>query len=147
MKTFILSTSQSRLPSLWQVAGLRNSNGTAILEQISEGLDGKVAQVIIDWTKITQKDFCKMSGISSKALSRGLKTRFSAAQSERLVRIIRIIDRAVELFEGDKDGTQKWLRTPNMALDWKEPAELMASETGAYVIIKLITRLENGVYS
>jgi putative toxin-antitoxin system antitoxin component (TIGR02293 family) len=147
MKIFVLSTSQPRPQRLWQVAGLRKSNGTAILGQISEGLDGKVAQVIIDWIKITQKDFCKMSGISSNALSRALKTRFSSAQSERLVRIIRTIDRAVELFEGDKDETQKWLRTPNIALDWKEPAELMASETGAYEITKLITRIENGVYS
>ena len=43
--------------------------------------------------------------------------------------------------------TQKWLNEPNRALSWKVPADLMASETGAYEVIKLITRLEHGVYS
>lgn len=146
MKTFSLSTLQSRPTHLWQVAGLKKSTGPVLLEQISEGLDGKVAQLIIDWAEITQKDFCKISGISLRTL-RSLKSRFSAAQSERLVRVIRIIDRAVELFDGDKDGARNWLKTPNIALNWKKPTDLMASETGAYEILKLITRLENGVYS
>lgn len=147
MKTFSLSTSQSKPPHLWQAAGLKKSTGPALLGQISEGLDGNVAQLIIDWAQITQKDFCKISGISSRTLSRSQKSRFNSAQSERLVRFIRIIDKAVELFEGDWDGARKWLKTPNMALNWKKPIELMKSETGAYEILKLITRLENGVYS
>ncbi|EAA6844486.1 DUF2384 domain-containing protein [Salmonella enterica] len=147
MKTFSLSTTQARPPRLWQVAGLNNSDGVALLGQISEGLDGKVANLIVDWAKITQNDLRKMSGIPSTTFSRGVKARFTSEQSERLVRIIRVIDRAVELFEGNKEEAQKWLNEPNRALSWKVPAELMASETGAYEVIKLITRLEHGVYS
>lgn len=147
MKTFSFSTTQARQPRLWQAAGLNHSDGVALLGQISEGLDGKVASLIIDWAKITQNDLRKMSGIPSTTFSRGLKARFSAEQSERLVRIIRVIDRAVELFEGDKEEAQRWLNEPNRALSWKMPAELMASETGAYEVMKLITRLEHGVYS
>lgn len=147
MKTFSVSTIQPRPPRLWQVAGLNNADGVALLGQINEGLDGKVASLIVDWAKITQNDLRKMSGIPSTTFSRSLKARFSADQSERLVRIIRVLDRAVELFEGDKDEAQKWLNEPNRALGWKVPAELMASETGAYEVMKLITRLEHGVYS
>ncbi len=147
MKTFSLSTSQARPPRLWQVAGLHNSDGVALLGQISEGLDGKVANVILDWAQITQNDLRKMAGIPSTTFSRSMKARFSSDQSERLVRIIRVIDRAVELFEGNKEEAQKWLHEPNRALSWKVPADLMASETGAYEVMKLITRLEHGVYS
>lgn len=147
MKTFSLSTTQTRPPRLWQVAGLNSSDGVALLGQINEGLDGNVADVIVDWAKMTQNDLRKMSGIPSTTFSRSRKARFTADQSERLVRIIRVIDRAVELFEGDKDEAQKWLNEPNRALGWKVPAELMASETGAYEVMKLITRLEHGVYS
>ncbi|WP_313487941.1 antitoxin Xre/MbcA/ParS toxin-binding domain-containing protein [Pseudescherichia sp.] len=147
MKTFSVSTSQTRPPRLWQVAGLNNADGIALLGQINEGLDGKVASLIVDWAKITQNDLRKMSGIPSTTFSRSLKARFNADQSERLVRIIRVLDRAVELFEGDKDEAQKWLNEPNRALGWKVPADLMASETGAYEVMKLITRLEHGVYS
>ncbi|EBL6422026.1 DUF2384 domain-containing protein [Salmonella enterica subsp. enterica serovar Give] len=147
MKTFSLSTTQARPSRLWQVAGLNNSDGVVLLGQINEGLDGKVANLIVDWAKITQNDLRKMSGIPSTTFSRSVKARFSPEQSERLVRIIRVIDRAVDLFEGNKEEAQKWLNEPNKALNWKVPAELMASETGAYEVIKLITRLEHGVYS
>ncbi|CAG75704.1 conserved hypothetical protein [Pectobacterium atrosepticum SCRI1043] len=147
MKTFSLSTTQTRPPRLWQVAGLNNSDGVALLGQINEGLEGKVANLIADWAKITQNDLRKMSGIPSTTFSRSVKARFSADQSERLVRIIRVIDRTVELFEGDKDEAQKWLNEPNRALGGKVPAELMVSETGAYEVMKLLTRLEHGVYS
>lgn len=147
MKTFNLSTTQARPPRLWQVAGLNTSDGVALVGQINEGLDGKVATLIVDWAKMSQNDLRKMSGIPPTTYGRGLRARFSPDQSERLVRIIRVIDRAVELFEGDKEEAQKWLKEPNRALGWKVPAELMASETGAYEVMKLITRLEHGVYS
>ncbi|CAM6618096.1 DUF2384 domain-containing protein [Enterobacter cloacae] len=147
MKTFSLSTTPARPPRLWQVAGLNNSDGVSLLGQIHEGLDGKVVALIVDWAKITQNDLRKMSGIPSTTFNRSLKSLFNPDQSERLVRIIRIIDQAVELFEGDKNEAQKWLNEPNRSLGWKVPAELMASETGAYGLMKLFTRLEHGVYS
>lgn len=78
MKIFKLSTSQPRSPHLWQVAGLKHSTGMSLLGQIREGLDGRVAQLIIDWAKISQADLCKMFGIPPKAFSRSLRTRFSA---------------------------------------------------------------------
>ena len=147
MKTFSISVAESRPPRLWQVAGLNSTDGIALLGQINEGLEGRVAGLITDWAKITQNDLRKMSGIPSTTFNRSVKARFSADQSERLVRIIRVIDRAVELFEGDKAQAQKWLNEPNRALGWKVPADLMASETGAYEVMKLITRVEHGVYS
>ena len=147
MKTFSVSATESRPPRLWQVAGLNSTDGIALLGQINEGLEGRVAGLITDWAKITQSDLRKMSGIPSTTFNRSVKARFSADQSERLVRIIRVIDRAVELFEGDKAQAQKWLNEPNRALGWKVPADLMASETGAYEVMKLITRVEHGVYS
>lgn len=147
MKTFNFSTIQARPPRLWQVAGLNTSDGVALVGQINDGLDGRVATVIADWAKMTQSDLRKMSGIPPTTYGRGLKARFSPDQSERLVRIIRVIDRAVDLFEGDKEEAQKWLKEPNRGLGWKVPAELMASETGAYEVMKLVTRLEHGVYS
>lgn len=63
------------------------------------------------------------------------------------MRFIRVMDRAVELFEGDKEKARQWLNEPARALGNKKPADLVASETGAYEVLKLITRLEHGVYS
>lgn len=63
------------------------------------------------------------------------------------MRYIRVLDRAVALFEGDKTAALKWLNESNRALEWKAPAELLTSKSGAYEVMRLITRLELGVYS
>ena len=147
MKQFTPTAYQSKPERLWQFAGLRHADGVALLGQINEGLEGEVASRITTWAQITQSDERKMSGIPNTTFNRSVKNRFTAEQSERLVRIIRVLDRAVELFDGDKTAAQKWLNEPARALGWKTPAEVMNSETGAYEVMKLITRLEHGVYS
>ncbi|NYU08078.1 hypothetical protein A8O28_04445 [Enterobacteriaceae bacterium CCUG 67584] len=147
MTTFSPTETLRRPQRLWQVAGLTTPDGLAVLKQIETGLDGKVAGLIAEWVKISKSEVGKMSGIPPTTFGRSVKDRFSPDQSERLVRVIRVIDRAVELFEGDKVEAQKWLFESNRALGWKAPAALLSSETGAYEVLNLITRLEHGVYS
>ncbi|MFT8212072.1 MAG: antitoxin Xre/MbcA/ParS toxin-binding domain-containing protein [Symbiopectobacterium sp.] len=147
MKTFELNTATQRPENLWSVAGFDSADGVALVGQIDKGLEGDIANRVAKWAHISQTDFRKMTGIPSTTFNRGLKARFTPDQSERIVRIIRIINRAVELFEGDRVAAQKWLHQPNRALEWKVLADLIASETGAYEVMNLITRIEHGVYS
>jgi putative toxin-antitoxin system antitoxin component (TIGR02293 family) len=147
MKQFTLSSASHSPERLWQFAGLNSADGGALMGQIDQGLEGTVASRIVSWAHITQADLRHMTGIPGTTFNRGLKNRFTAEQSERLVRFIRVMDRAVELFEGDKEQARQWLNEPVRALGNKKPADLVASETGAYEVLKLITRLEHGVYS
>ncbi|WP_437614162.1 type II RES/Xre toxin-antitoxin system antitoxin [Erwinia sp. V71] len=147
MKTFEPTASAKKPNDLWKAAGLNSADGVEILHQIHEGLEGQIANRIAKWAHISQLDFRKMTGIPNTTFNRSLKDRFTANQSEKIVRVIRVLARAVELFEGDKQAAQKWLNEPNRALNWKTPSELTSSETGAYEVINLITRIEHGVYS
>lgn len=130
----------------WDVLGLGSRDGIALIRKINDGLEGSVVKRISEWAKITPTELQKMSGIPITTFKRSTKKRFTANQSERLVRVIRIIERAVALFEGDKEAAKKWLHEPNRALNWNIPAEIVASETGAYEVIRLIVRIEDGVY-
>lgn len=147
MKQFTIPKNLSSPERLWQIAGLNSADGVMLMEQIGEGLEGGVANRIITWALITQADLRHITGIPATTFNRGLKNRFTAEQSERLVRFIRVMDRAVALFEGDKHKAQQWLNEPARALGNKKPADLVSSETGAYEVLKFITRLEHGVYS
>lgn len=147
MRQFTLSAAAPKPDRLWQFAGLDSADGIMLMGQIDQGLEGAVASRIVSWAHITQAELQRMTGIPGTTFSRGLKKRFTAEQSERLVRFIRVMDRSVELFEGDKDAARQWLNQPVRALGNKTPAELVVSETGAYEVLKLITRLEHGVYS
>jgi len=147
MKVFTPAEKLPSPPRLWQAAGLESAEGIAVVSQIENGLSGSVASLVMEWADITQSEFKRITGIPATTFSRSIKHGFTPEQSEKIVRFIRVLDRAVELFEGDKAAARRWLNEPVRALDWKTPAELMASEAGAYEVMKLITRLEHGVYS
>ncbi|CAM3661026.1 hypothetical protein BS639_01275 [Rouxiella silvae] len=147
MKTYTPPMSGKEVDSIWKNVGLSVSDGALLVSKIDEGLEGAVATRIVKWAAISQAELRRMTGIPSTTFSRNIKTRFSPDQSERLVRFIRVMDKAVELFDGDKLAAQKWLNEPSRALAWKTPADLLASEAGAYEVMKLITRIEHGIYS
>ena len=68
-------------------------------------------------------------------------------ESDRLVRLARLLARALELFEGDVDATRLWLETPLTALGGARPIELAETDPGASEVETLIGRLEHGVFA
>lgn len=89
-----------------------------------------------------------MVRIPARTLSRRKASgRLSPDESERLLRISRIVDQAVALFEGDHDAAMQWLQTPQPALNREKPLDFARTEIGAREVEDLIGRLEYGVFS
>lgn len=42
-----------------------------------------------------------------------------------------VIQKAIDLFEGNESAALNWCNEPNRALQWKTPSEIMDSEEGA----------------
>jgi putative toxin-antitoxin system antitoxin component (TIGR02293 family) len=68
-------------------------------------------------------------------------------ESERLLRIIRVLGKAVRLFEGDLGAAVAWLKTPQKALSFNTPLTYARFEIGGQEVENLIGRLEHGVFS
>jgi putative toxin-antitoxin system antitoxin component (TIGR02293 family) len=73
--------------------------------------------------------------------------RLSPAESERLLRVSRLFERAAALYDGDRDGAREWLETPIPALGDQRPLDLAQTEPGAREVEDLIGRIEHGVVS
>lgn len=87
-------------------------------------------------------------GISPRTLSRRRKDKkLTAAESDRLVSLSRLLTLAIELFESDKTKAFRWFQNQNRALGDLSPLEMAATETGAREVENLIGRLEHGVFS
>jgi putative toxin-antitoxin system antitoxin component (TIGR02293 family) len=87
-------------------------------------------------------------GIPERTLARRKTAgRLTPEESERLFRISSIVERAVELFEGNMDAAVNWLLTPRKALDHQQPLHYCRTELGAREVESLIGRLEHGVFS
>ena len=73
--------------------------------------------------------------------------RLRPEESERLLRVSRVFEKALELFEGDADRARQWLTTPKKELDNVPPLQLARTEIGAREVEDLIGRLEHGVFT
>jgi putative toxin-antitoxin system antitoxin component (TIGR02293 family) len=67
-------------------------------------------------------------------------------ESERLLRISSIFEKAVELFNGDVPEAVTWLRRPRRALANHTPLAYSGTELGAREVENLIGQLEYGVF-
>jgi putative toxin-antitoxin system antitoxin component (TIGR02293 family) len=87
-------------------------------------------------------------GIPERTMARRKATgRFSPVESERLLRVATVFEKAVELFEGDVPGAATWLTGPKAALGRQTPLAYSRTELGAREVESLIGRLEYGVFS
>jgi putative toxin-antitoxin system antitoxin component (TIGR02293 family) len=85
---------------------------------------------------------------SEKSFVRQKKSgRLSPNESERLLRVARILERAIALYDGDEDGAREWLETPILSLANQRPLDLTRTEPGAREVEDLIGRIEHGVVS
>lgn len=67
----------------------------------------------------------------------------TAEESDRLARVARVTDRAVDAL-GDAEQAKAWLRTPNRALQGAAPLDLLGTDSGAELVTDELGRIEYG---
>jgi putative toxin-antitoxin system antitoxin component (TIGR02293 family) len=73
--------------------------------------------------------------------------RLSVDESERLLRLSRIFECAVALYDRDVAGARAWLEASLPVLGDQKPIELVQTEPGAREVEDLIGRIGHGVVS
>jgi len=68
-------------------------------------------------------------------------------ESDRLVRIAELFERAVKLFDGDARSATSWFKAPNRTFAGETPLTVAETEVGANQVEQLLGRLEYGVFS
>ncbi len=72
--------------------------------------------------------------------------KLSAEESDRLVRLARLLASATNLFAGDVTAAVAWLAKPLAALGGTVPLEAAETEAGAHEVERVIQQLEHGVF-
>jgi putative toxin-antitoxin system antitoxin component (TIGR02293 family) len=154
-------------PSLWPIArrekdpvteaegltyarriGLRSRSVAQLMDSVEQGLRYQSLANLQKSMRLSTREIARAVEISERTLARRKSEgRLKREESERLVRISRVFDKAVGLFEGDEQAATRWLRRPARALDEKTPLEYASTEIGAREVENLIGRLEHGVFS
>jgi putative toxin-antitoxin system antitoxin component (TIGR02293 family) len=128
--------------------GLRVYNELALADKVESGFSFAAFTRLQKAIEITANQLAELISITSRTLTRRKnKGRLRPDESERLLRVSRIFDLSLDLFEDDKKAAHSWLFSSNEALRGKTPLELSKTEVGAREVENLIHRLEHGVFT
>ena len=128
--------------------GLTAKGTDQLIHQLERGFSFKTLQNLQSLSGLSLSLLAAVIGIPERTLARRKASgRLASQESERLLRISSIFEKAVELFEGDVPGAVKWLTAPKKALGDRPPLAYSRTELGAREVENLIGRLEHGVFA
>ncbi|MEO6486409.1 MAG: antitoxin Xre-like helix-turn-helix domain-containing protein [Thermoanaerobaculia bacterium] len=128
--------------------GLSGFDYPSIIEQIEKGLPYSAFDRFQRNTGFTSDQLGEFVQVPRRTLARRKADgRFSADESDRLVRAARVYGKALHFFGGDPVETTAWLTSVRRALGGVTPLDLARTGIGAQEVENLIGRLEHGVFS
>jgi putative toxin-antitoxin system antitoxin component (TIGR02293 family) len=119
-----------------------------LLQLVQQGLPFKIFAKVSAQTRIPLRELAAIIEIPERTLARRrVAGRLGRDESERLLRLARVVASSTRLFEGDIDAALTWLKTPQKALSHNTPLSYARFEIGAREVEDLIGRIEHGVFS
>lgn len=128
--------------------GLKGEPAAKLIERINRGFPYGLVEAFRESSDLPMETIADLIGVPSRTLNRRkLEGRLRADESERLLRVARVVDKAVDLFEGDPAAAMRWLTAPQPALGEQSALAFCRTDVGAREVEDLIGRLEHGVFS
>jgi len=118
-----------------------------LIQNIKKGLPISAFEKIQKELDVSADTLASAVNIASRTLARRKKEgRFQPDESERVLRIASLFDRALQVLH-NQNRVKMWLKSPQKALGGKTPLEYSDTEPGAREVEDLLGRLEHGVFS
>jgi putative toxin-antitoxin system antitoxin component (TIGR02293 family) len=120
----------------------------SVIRLLNGGLPVACFNALSRASGLKEGDLARLARIPARTMARRKKEGvFPLEEGERVLRLMRIVERAMELFEGNADEAAGWLKSANPLLEGKSPLEYADTEPGAQLVQQVIGRLEHGVFS
>lgn len=115
---------------------------------VAHGIPAQLALDLGSRLKISQDKLSELICLPKRTLHRRIEhgELLKQDESERVLRLLNLYARAVEVFE-DKDRATSWFSSRPKALGGKTPLEFMETEPGARWVEDVLGRIEHGVFS
>ena len=127
---------------------LRMPSFTALAKAIQAGLPVKRLDEFQRRSGLPWISLGKVLHLPPRTLARRCKLgRLSCTESDRLVRVAQLFERATTLLQGSPSSAAAWFQGPCRALDGQSPLAVAETEIGAVEVEQLLGRLEHGVFS
>lgn len=124
------------------------NSGFDLISLGQEGITKSSLESLISHIGIAKKSFIEnILDLSVKTIERKKDSdKLDKRTSSHIIEITKVVEHAFQVFE-DGEAVQKWLSTPNRALNNFKPVELFDMPTGILMVDQVLGRIEEGVYS
>lgn len=132
--------------------GLRKTRAQAntsseLIKLVRRGLPARAIGAVAKAVELTQAELSETLAIPERTLIRRKKeSTLSTDESAKLVRVARVLQRAIEVF-GDRASALDWLKTANCVLDHVTPLSLLDTDLGAEAVLDTLGCIEHGVFA
>jgi putative toxin-antitoxin system antitoxin component (TIGR02293 family) len=114
------------------------------IQAIRKGLAYKVFESLAENLELSASDLAQIIGVPQRTLQRRKEEGiFPSDESDRLFRIVRLVERAKEVLGASGIA---WLKTSKKFLSGQSPLEFADTEAGAWEVHQALGRLEHGVF-
>jgi len=128
--------------------GVQASTLGKLIQKVEDGLPFKTFERLVKLLNSSASEVADLLRIPQRTLNRRKKRGFlTHEESERILRMSRIVNASFNLFEDNRESAVSWLRKENRALGGETPLAMSGTEIGGEEILNLIGRLEHGVFS
>jgi putative toxin-antitoxin system antitoxin component (TIGR02293 family) len=112
-----------------------------------KGISKQAILHLADVMDIPMKDMASLLNLSYKTLGRKRKTDLlDRLVSSLSIEIASTVANGLSVFE-DAEKLKRWLQKENRSLNGRKPIELLNTPTGINMVNRVLSRLEEGVYS
>ncbi len=115
------------------------------VDVIRAGVQSDSFDQVADYVELTKNEMARLLHIDERTLARRKNKTLTREETEKLVRVARVVDRASEVC-GSKDKGVKWLKIPNDSLDGT-PISYLDTDVGAESVLDTLGRIEHGVFA
>ena len=133
--------------SVWSVADIPRG-GLRLLNEVERGFKHTTLKRVAEYSGVSQQLLIESLGLNRSTYNRRASVgRLNQDESDRLYRFTEVLSSAIDLFEGDKLAAKNWLQSPVKGLGDRAPIDLIKTQAGSEMVLRLIGRLEDGVFT
>ncbi|MDN5753630.1 MAG: DUF2384 domain-containing protein, partial [Nitrosospira sp.] len=129
------------------LAFLDRGDSSQIIELIRCGLPASTIDVVARLLSLSRAALLDAIKIPPSTVERRLRTgeALSADESDRISRVAKVLDRAVEVFGAEIEG-KAWMTDSISSLGGRTPLSLLDTIEGYELVTRTLSRIEYGVY-
>ena len=139
-----------RVQDVARVLGLKHlpSSELELADVASKGLPSTTLTSLSGSLGWTRTELVKQLGIAPRTAARRLisKKALSSAESERVLRLARVLTRATDVLESS-ESAKRWLVEPSTALGGRKPLSLLSTDIGTELVLNELGKIDYGFFA